>query len=130
MSSPHLRRYQAKPRRHVVLAAGLLVLLATLGIPDPTRAQETSGSSSNCPGQYEMCQQQCRDQHAGKPADHIACDTVCSGAYAACDAGVALEKARPWLNEQAKKSKKFLDDLLNDLPSPHDSRKKTKPNSI
>lgn len=69
----------------------------------------------NCATEFDMCLKACDDEHGSDTAGRAACTPVCSGKYAACDAGVAYDKAKPWIEEQAGKTKKFFDDLMEKL---------------
>ncbi len=89
----------------IVLAA---FLVATL----PFAAGASQGE---CAQAFDQCLKQCDTDHAGDTSARAACVPACSGKYAACDAGVAYDKARPWLEEQADKTKRFLEDLMDDL---------------
>ncbi len=88
----------------------LIVTLAMLALP----AAANDGNAA-CAAAFDQCLQQCDTDHAGDTAAKAACVPTCSGKYAACDAGVAYDKAKPWIEEQANKTKKFLDDLLDGL---------------
>ena len=79
----------------------------------PTLAD--GAAHDQCAGAFELCLKECETQNEGDVAGRAACVPSCSGKYAACDAGVAYDKAKPWVEEQAKKTKKFLDDLLEEL---------------
>lgn len=114
----------------VILPFALFVVLFT----SPSRADGESPAvqtKSACAAKYEQCQQKCNIEHPDVAPDRIACVTGCSGVFAACDAGVAFEKAKPWIEDQARKTKKFFDDLLgeqsDDTPPP---QTKTDENSI
>lgn len=87
----------------VSLSAGASPALAN----DPAHEQ--------CAGAFELCLSECETSNQGDVAGRAACVPQCSGKYAACDAGVAYDKAKPWVEEQARKTKKFLDDLMQDL---------------
>lgn len=78
----------------------------------PTLADGTA--HEQCAGAFELCLMECETQNEGDVAGRAACVPSCSGKYAACDAGVAYDKAKPWIEEQAKKTKKFLEDLLEE----------------
>ena len=91
-------------RLGIVLGA---VLLAT-----PVQAES---SQAECAQAFDQCLKQCDTDHAGDTSARAACVPACSGKYAACDAGVAYDKARPWIEEQANKTKKFLEDLMDSL---------------
>ena len=90
-----------------IVGAGLSVFAT------PTLADDTA--HDQCAGAFELCLKECETQNEGDVAGRAACVPSCSGKYAACDAGVAYDKAKPWVEEQAKKTKKFLEDLMQDL---------------
>ena len=89
--------------------------LLSIAIACPVFADDPA-TAGQCTKTYNQCQNNCDEAHSSTTTDRITCITACSGAYAACDAGVALEKAKPWLEDQARKTRKFLDDLLKSLP--------------
>ena len=68
-----------------------------------------------CAAQFDSCLKACDEKHGADTAGRAACVPTCSGKYAACDAGVAYDKAKPWVEEQAGKTKKFFDDLMDKL---------------
>ena len=68
-----------------------------------------------CSAKFDSCLKACDDEHGVDTAGRAACVPTCSGKYAACDAGVAYDKAKPWVEEQAGKTKKFFDDLMDRL---------------
>lgn len=68
-----------------------------------------------CAETFELCLAECDTKFADDAGGKAACVPQCSGRYAACDAGVAYDQAKPWIEEQAKKSKKFFDDLVKGL---------------
>lgn len=68
-----------------------------------------------CATEFDSCLKACDDKHGVDTAGRAACVPTCSGKYAACDAGVAYDKAKPWVEEQAGKTKKFFDDLMDRL---------------
>lgn len=70
---------------------------------------------TKCATEFDSCLKACDDEHGSDTAGRAACTPVCSGKYAACDAGVAYDKAKPWVEEQAGKTKKFFEDLMEKL---------------
>lgn len=68
-----------------------------------------------CAAEFDSCLKACDDEFGTDTAGRAACVPTCSGKYAACDAGVAYDKAKPWVEEQAGKTKKFFDDLMDRL---------------
>ena len=74
-----------------------------------------------CGAQFDQCLKACDDQHGTDTAGRAACVPTCSGKYAACDAGVAYDKAKPWIEEQAGKTKKFFEDLVDQLKKDPDA---------
>ncbi|NQV98369.1 MAG: hypothetical protein HQ483_01625 [Rhodospirillales bacterium] len=96
-------------------------------------AQADSHSRAACAEQLDQCLKQCDIDYMQEPVHRAACVPVCSGKFAACDAGVAYERAKPWLEEQARKSKDFFEDLIRKYGQPgqtEDPEGKTKDNSI
>ena len=92
----------------------LLPVVAMLAlVPSGLIAQSTA--DEQCASAFELCLAKCDTKFADDAGGKATCVPQCSGRYAACDAGVAYDQAKPWIEEQAKKSKKFFDDLMNDL---------------
>ena len=98
-----------------------------------TASRAETLDKSTCALEFDQCLKTCDDDYANEPARRAACVPGCSGKFAACDAGVAYDKAKPWLEDQAKKTKDFFDGLIEQYgtkdkaPSPQE---KTKDNSI
>ncbi len=99
---------------------GMLVLL-----PLPSEADVTP--HEKCASEFEACLTDCDTRYLNDAGGKAACVPQCSGRYAACDAGVAYDEAKPWLEDQAKKTKKFFEDLMENLkkgppaePAPND----------
>lgn len=88
-----------------------LMLLAAA--PLPAAADKTD--HAQCAKTFDSCLAECKTKYADDAAGHAACVPQCSGKYAACDAGVAYDKAKPWIEEQAQKTKKFFDDMIENL---------------
>ena len=97
-----------------------------------TLALAQGKTSAQCGHEFDQCQTRCNTDFKDDAASRAPCVAKCSGLYAACDAGVAYEKARPWLEEQAEKTKRFFDELLKkyEQETPPDPQKKTDKNSI
>lgn len=93
------------------------ILMATmaLGLLMAAPAYADGKNSAKCSADFDQCLADCKSKFGADSAKHAACVPQCSGKYAACDAGVAYDKAKPWLEEQANKTKKFFDDMMNDL---------------
>ena len=109
----------------------LMVVLALILFISPAKADSTSKSA--CSNQFDQCLDNCDIDFADEPARRAACVPVCSGKFAACDAGVAYEQAKPWLEDQAKKTKDFFENLIDQLESKETKeapQTKTKDNSI
>ena len=109
----------------VLMAATLIGLLAAPAMADRKAAQ-------HCGNQFDQCQAECNANHKDEPSTRAPCVARCYGLYAACDASVAYDKAKPWIDEQVKKTKKFFGELIKKLddkaaPPP---QTKTKSNSI
>lgn len=88
--------------------------LALLAIAPSAFAADTK-TQQQCADAFDACVADCSVTYKDDAPRRAACMPQCSGKYAACDAGVAYEKARPWLEDQANKTKKFFDDLLKGL---------------
>ncbi|MEX0694970.1 MAG: hypothetical protein WD075_11040 [Rhodospirillales bacterium] len=88
-----------------------LMLLAAVSLP----ASADKVDHAQCAKAFDVCLADCKTTYADDAAGHAACVPQCSGKYAACDAGVAYDKAKPWIEDQAKKTKKFFDDMLENL---------------
>ncbi len=92
-----------------------------------------AADKSACSLEFDQCLKACDDNFSNEPARRAVCVPGCSGKFAACDAGVAYDKAKPWLEDQAKKTKDFFDSLIEkygkegETPDP---QAKTKDNSI
>ncbi len=93
------------------------LVLAVLFVPlsMPLAARAASPAPSQCAMTFDACLAECKTKFSNDTSGHAACVPQCSGKYAACDAGVAYDKAKPWVEEQAAKTKKFLDNLLDNL---------------
>lgn len=81
----------------------------------PSTSEAQSVAHEQCADTFEVCLAECDTKYADDASGKAACVPQCSGRYAACDAGVAYDQAKPWIEEQAKKSKKFFDDLMKNL---------------
>jgi len=105
-----------------------LVILVTVAAP----ATGADNKIDQCGHEFDQCQARCNTDFKDDAGSRAPCVAKCSGLYAACDAGVAYEKAKPWLEEQARKTKRFFDELLKkyEQESQPDPRKKTEKNSI
>lgn len=86
-----------------------------LVVCSPAASAADAKTQQQCADAFDLCIKDCETTYKGDTAGRAACMPQCSGKYAACDAGVAYEKAKPWLEDQAKKTKKFFDDLLKGL---------------
>ena len=109
----------------VLTTATLIVLLAAPAMADRKTTQQ-------CGNQFDQCQTECSVDHKNEPSTRAPCVARCSGLYAACEASVAYDKAKPWVGEQVKKTEKFFEELIKKLddkavPPP---QTKTKSNSI
>ena len=121
-----------------------LTVALVLGMPGMANAQTATENSTQCAKIFEQCKAQCVANYEDDNLQRAPCMTVCSGRYAACDAGAVydtakpwveekIEKAKPWIEQQAEKAKKLLDDLIKEYGSGRESpdpQKKTKDNSI
>ena len=93
----------------------------------PAPDQPPAMTAQQCRAGQETCRTDCQAKHEGDEAKSAACLSVCSARYAACDAKAAYDRARPWLEETARKTRKFLEDLLKDLPIPDPDAPAPKP---
>lgn len=93
----------------------LVLALATTFILASGAAAAEEKTSAQCSQNFKQCLSDCDTKFGEDTAKHAACVPQCSGKYAACDAGVAYDKAKPWIEEQAEKTKKFFEDMMNDL---------------
>ncbi|MBO6518520.1 MAG: hypothetical protein JJ900_16670 [Rhodospirillales bacterium] len=103
-----------KPLAALTLASALI--LSSQAVADGKTQQQ-------CASDFDACIAECETTYKDDASGRAACMPRCSGQYAACDAGVAYDKAKPWLEEQAKKTKKFFEDMMKDLkkdPAPED----------
>lgn len=114
-----------------VLVSLLIVSFCAAVSVSTTRAETTPQSS--CSQAFDQCLNKCDLDFHDAPAKRAACVPVCSGKFAACDAGVAYDKAKPWLEDQAKKTKNFFEGLIEQYGKTDPAEapdKKTKDNSI
>lgn len=89
--------------------------ILTVGLLAAGGVQADEKSSAKCSAEFDQCLKDCDTKYGQDTAKRAACVPQCSGSYAACDAGVAYEKAKPWFEEKAEKTKKFFEDLVDDL---------------
>ncbi len=102
------------PLAALILTAFMLVVWSpSAGAADQTPPAKTH---EQCVQDHETCRADCEAKHAADQAKKAACHSVCAARFAACDANAAYEKARPWLEEKARQTKKFLEELLKDMP--------------
>jgi len=89
-------------------------------------------ATAQCAQKYQSCQQQCNSKYTDDGTSKAGCLAKCSAGYAACDAAAAYEKAKPWLDQQTEKAKKFWDELMKDSPenAPINPEKNSKDKSI
>ncbi len=110
------------------LRTAALVLSVAAAAP----AMAADNKIDQCGHEFDQCQAHCNSEFKDDAARRAPCVAKCSGLYAACDAGVAYQKAKPWLEEQARKTKRFFEELLKqyEQETPPDPQKKTDKNSI
>ena len=72
-------------------------------------------SHDECANAFDACLTDCNTRFADDVGKRAACVPQCSSSYAACDAGVAYDKAKPWFEEKAQKTKKFFEDMIEDF---------------
>jgi len=122
-----------RPTFHaVVLAFAMTVALAVAAFASGP-AQAAGKTEAQCGHEFDQCQNTCNTEHKDDAGKRAPCVARCSGLYAACDAGVAYDKAKPWLEEQTKKTKRFFDELMkkfDDKKKTPEPPKKDKSNSI
>lgn len=94
-----------------ILSSVSVLLICLVALAAPASADEYK----QCASEFDSCLKACDDEFGTDTAGRAACVPTCSGKYAACDAGVAYDKAKPWVEEQAGKTKKFFDDLMDRL---------------
>ena len=113
--------------RHILTLGALMGLLLA---PPPVLAE--GKTSAQCGHEFDQCQVRCNTDYKDDAVRQAPCVARCSGLFAACDAGVAYDKVIPWLEEQAKETKRFFDELLKKHSGEQqpDPQKKTKNNSI
>lgn len=95
-------------KRHMTILMAALLLSSASALAD-------GKSQEQCSLEFDNCLKECDTKFGGDTGKRAACVPQCSGKYAACDAGVAYDKAKPWLEEQADKTKKFFEGLMDDL---------------
>lgn len=105
-----------------------LILAGALLVPTSISAQ--TRDHQQCADAFDACIKHCETTYKDDASGRAACVPQCSGKYAACDAGVAYDKAKPWLEEQAKKTKKFFDDLIKNLENETPPQPEKKDKSI
>ena len=113
--------------RHIMALGALMGLFLAL---TPVLAE--GKTSAQCGREYNQCQVRCNTDYKDDTVRRAPCVARCSGLFAACDAGVAYDKVKPWLEEQAQETKRFFDELLKKHGGEQqpDPQKKTKNNSI
>ncbi len=89
----------------------LAIFLTFLG--QPINADQNSHEA--CAEAFDACLADCKTRFKDDTAKRAACVPQCSGSYAACDAGVAYDKAKPWFEEKAQETKKFFEDMIEDF---------------
>jgi hypothetical protein len=119
----------------VKISISLGVTLAAAMLLSGLASAQEAKTSAQCGEEFDQCIAACNTDHADDAANRAACVPGCSGRYAACDASVAYEHVKPWVEEQAEKTRKFLDELLKKIPGTEsepgpDPQKKTPSNSI
>ena len=107
----------------VLTTATLIVLLAAPAMADRKTAQQ-------CGNQFDQCQTECNVNHKDEPSTRAPCVARCSGLYAACEASVAYDKAKPWVGEQVKKTEKFFEELIKKLGDKYPPPLQTKSKNI
>jgi hypothetical protein len=70
-------------------------------------------TSEQCGHEFDQCQVRCDTDFKEDASRRALCVAKCSGLYTVCDASVAYDKAKPWLEEQAEKTKRFFEELLD-----------------
>lgn len=130
--------------KHSIKSGLYAAVLVCVFNSHPSMAQTTTEKSAQCATEFEQCQTQCKTDHKDDNVRRAPCMTVCSGKYAACDAGVVydtakpwvdekIEQSKPWFEEQADKAKKLYEDLLRKYGSDQEEtnpQTKNKDNSI
>lgn len=94
-----------------ILYSVSVFLICSLALASTPYADEYK----QCGAEFDRCLKACDDEFGNDTSGRAACVPTCSAKYAACDAGVAYDKAKPWVEEQAGKTKKFFDDLMDRL---------------
>lgn len=89
----------------------LAIFLALSG--QPLNADQKDHEA--CAEAFDACLADCNTQFKDDTAKRAACVPQCSGSYAACDAGVAYDKAKPWFEKKAQDTKKFFEDMIEDF---------------
>lgn len=92
-----------------------LMAIAATGLLLTGTVQADEKTSTKCAAEFDQCLKDCDTNFGEDTGKRAACVPQCSAKYAACDAGVAYDKAKPWVEEQANKTKKFFEDMMNDL---------------
>ena len=75
-------------------------------------------------------QAECSASHKDEARKRVPCVARCSGRYVTCDAGVAYDKAKPWIDEQVKIAKKFFEELIKKLGDKYPPPLQTKSKNI
>lgn len=91
------------------------VLAALIAVSAAGAAAANEKTAQQCARAFDACLKECDDKFGADTAKRAACVPGCSAKYAACDAGVAYEEVKPWLEEQLEKSKKVIDEFMKDL---------------
>lgn len=119
-----------KPPHAIAAIAGLAAALLLGPAPLAADEDDTPLTSTECGREYRSCKADCREKHPDDTAKRSACLPVCAARHAACDARAAFERAKPWLEDKARKTEEFLEDLLQDPPAEKDDDKKLPPGDL
>lgn len=103
----------------------MLVLALT---SQPTLADQKG--HGECAEAFDACLADCKTRFPDDAGKHAACVPQCSGSYAACDAGVAYDKAKPWFEDKAQKTKKFFEDMIEDFKKENPDQEQPERKSI
>lgn len=113
----------------------LPIILCLLALPPIAAASEEDEASSraeqSCLAQQEACYATCREKHPEDDPALMGCQARCTTDRAACEAVEGYNAAKPWLEEQAERIKRFLDGFINpQSPPPRSPEGKKKPEEI
>lgn len=102
--------------RHSIAVLALCVPLA-----GPAAALDRPGDKappSQCGFAYDDCMFACTRRHAQDDAARVGCTARCAADHATCEAQAQYNAAKPWLDEQVDKMRRFYDGFKGEQSPP------------